>query len=173
MSSAQNHPANGSLWSQTRSSPWETSGPSRARFPISRRSPLYSGGLAVKNLPAVQETLVQSLGLEHPPEEGKVTHFSILAWRIPWTEGPGGLPSMGLQSRTQPRLRRSGPPVSSSAHCRHSSRGCVKCESFPLRPLRKVCAHFPSHLPVPSPGHPASSAAACPSRPPTAPPGSV
>ena len=51
----------------------------------------------VKNLPAVQETWVRSLGPEDPQEKGMATHFSILAWRIPWTEGPGGLQSMGLQ----------------------------------------------------------------------------
>ena len=51
----------------------------------------------VKNLPAIQETQVQSLGQEDPLEEGVATHSSILAWRIPWTEDPGGLQSMGLQ----------------------------------------------------------------------------
>ena len=51
----------------------------------------------VKNLPAVQETLVQSLGLEDPLEKGMATHSSILAWRIPWTEEPDRLQSMGLQ----------------------------------------------------------------------------
>ena len=51
----------------------------------------------VKNLPAVQETWVQSLGREDPLEKDMATHFSILAWRIPWTEEPGGLQSMGLQ----------------------------------------------------------------------------
>ena len=50
----------------------------------------------VKNLPAVQETWVWSLGQEDPMEEGMATHSSILAWRIPWTEEPGGLQSMGL-----------------------------------------------------------------------------
>ena len=49
----------------------------------------------VKNLPAIQETRVQSLGQEDPLEKGMATHFSILAWRIPWTEEPGGLQSMG------------------------------------------------------------------------------
>ena len=49
----------------------------------------------VKNLPAVQETLVRSLGWEDPLEEGMATHSSILVWRIPWTEEPGGLQSMG------------------------------------------------------------------------------
>ena len=44
----------------------------------------------VKNLPVMQETWVQSLGLEDPLEKGMATHFSIVAWRIPWTE-PGGL----------------------------------------------------------------------------------
>ena len=51
----------------------------------------------VKNLPAMQETWVQSLGQEDPLEKGMATHASILAWRIPWTEEPGVLLSMGLQ----------------------------------------------------------------------------
>ena len=49
----------------------------------------------VKNLPAMQETRVQSLGLEDPLEKGMATHSSIFAWRIPWTEEHGGLQSMG------------------------------------------------------------------------------
>ena len=49
----------------------------------------------IKNLPAMQETQVQSLGWEDPLEKGMATHSSILAWRIPWTEEPGGLQSMG------------------------------------------------------------------------------
>ena len=51
----------------------------------------------VKNLPAVQETWVQSLGQEDPLEKGMATHSGILAWRIPWTEEPGGLQSVRLQ----------------------------------------------------------------------------
>ena len=51
----------------------------------------------VKNLPAVQETRVQSLGQEDPLEKGMATQSSILAWRIPWTEEPSGLQSMGSQ----------------------------------------------------------------------------
>ena len=51
----------------------------------------------VKNLPAMQETQVQSLGHEDPLEKGMVTHSSILAWRIPWTEEPGGLQSVGCK----------------------------------------------------------------------------
>ena len=54
----------------------------------------------VKNPPAMQETWVQSLGWEDPLEEGKVTPSNILAWRIPWTEEPGGLQSVKLQSCT-------------------------------------------------------------------------
>ena len=50
----------------------------------------------VKNLPAMQETWVPSHSQEDPLEEGMETHFNILAWRIPWTEEPGGLQSMGL-----------------------------------------------------------------------------
>ena len=45
----------------------------------------------VKNLPAMRETWVQSVGWEDPPEEGMATHSCILAWRIPWTEEPGQL----------------------------------------------------------------------------------
>ena len=52
----------------------------------------------VKNPPAMWETWVQSLGWEDPLEKGKATHSSILAWRIPWTEEPGGLQSTGLQT---------------------------------------------------------------------------
>ena len=55
----------------------------------------------IKNLPAMQETQVGSLGQEDLPEKGMVTHSSDLAWRIPWTEESDGLQSMGSQSRTQ------------------------------------------------------------------------
>ena len=54
-----------------------------------------SGPQTVKNLPAMQETWVRALGWEDPLGKGKATHSRILAWRIPWTEEPGGLPSMG------------------------------------------------------------------------------
>jgi len=57
-------------------------------FPVDQR---------VKNLPAMQETRIQSLGPEDPLEKGMSIHSSILAWRIPWTEEPGGLQSVGLQ----------------------------------------------------------------------------
>ena len=58
----------------------------------------FPGSSAVKNLPAVQETWVRSLSREDPLEEGMATHSSMLAWRIPWTEEPGRLQSMGLQT---------------------------------------------------------------------------
>ena len=50
-----------------------------------------------KNLPAMQETQVRSLGQEDPLEKGVATHSSTLAWEISWTQEPGGLQSMGLQ----------------------------------------------------------------------------
>ena len=56
----------------------------------------------VKNLPAIQETWVQSLGQEDPLEKGMATHSSNLAWGMPWIEEPGGLQSMGVtKSQTQ------------------------------------------------------------------------
>ena len=51
----------------------------------------------VKNLPAMQETRVQSLGWEDPLEKGMANHSNILAWKIPWMQEPGGLQSMGSQ----------------------------------------------------------------------------
>ena len=50
-----------------------------------------------KILPALQKTQIQPLGKEDPLEKGMATHSTILAWRIPWTEEPGGLQSMGSQ----------------------------------------------------------------------------
>ena len=55
----------------------------------------------VKNLPAMQESQIRSLDEEDPLEKETATHSSTLAWRTPWTEEPGGLESMGLQSQTQ------------------------------------------------------------------------
>ena len=60
----------------------------------------FPGGSGVKNPPAIQELQamrIQSLGWEDPLEEGMATHSSILAWRISWTEEPGGLQSTGSQ----------------------------------------------------------------------------
>ena len=58
----------------------------------------HPSGLVVKNPPAIQktqETRVRPLGWEYPLEEGMETHSSVLAWRIPWTEGPGRVQSIG------------------------------------------------------------------------------
>ena len=57
----------------------------------------FPGGSDVKNLPAMQKTWVQSLGQEDPLENRMANHSSILAWKIPWAEEPGGLQSMVLQ----------------------------------------------------------------------------
>ena len=57
----------------------------------------FLGGSVIKNLPAMQEMQVGSLGRDDPLERGMATHSSILAWRIPWTEEPGGLQSIGSQ----------------------------------------------------------------------------
>ena len=54
----------------------------------------------INSLPAMQETQVQFLGWEDPQEKEMGTHFNIVAWKIPWTEEPGGLQSLGSQSRT-------------------------------------------------------------------------
>ena len=58
---------------------------------------VFPNGSVVKNLPAVQETWIQSLAQEDPLQEEMATHSSILAWEIPWTEETGGLQSMGWQ----------------------------------------------------------------------------
>ena len=61
----------------------------------------FSGGSVVKNLPAMQEMWVQSLGHEDLLEREMATHSSILAWESPWTEEPGGLQSKGSQGQIQ------------------------------------------------------------------------
>ena len=69
----------------------------------------------VKNLPAMWETWVQSLGQEDPLENGMTTYSSIVAWRIPWTEEPGGLQSMGCkESDTTEQL--TTPPTHTHTH---------------------------------------------------------
>ena len=75
-----------------------------------------------KNLPAMQETRVRSLGREDPLEKGKAGHSSILARRIPRTEEPGGLQSVGSESDTTERLSLSLPlaPTTVPPHPRHS-----------------------------------------------------
>ena len=81
------------------SQPWPIFSSEKCR----RISPLHwgcPGGSAVKNLLARQEPQIWSLGRDDPLEEGMTTQSSILAWRIPWTEEPGGLRSIGLQGPT-------------------------------------------------------------------------
>ena len=63
----------------------------------------------VENPPAMQETRVRSLGWEDPLEKGMATHSSLLAWRIPWTEEPGGLQSRGLQRVRHDRVTKPPP----------------------------------------------------------------
>ena len=67
----------------------------------------YAGGSVVKNLPAKQESQVLSLG---PLEKEIATHSSILAWTIPWTEEPDGLPSVGLQRVGHSSVTKPPPP---------------------------------------------------------------
>ena len=66
------------------------------KAPIERLSG-FPGGSEGKESPAMQGTQLQSLDQDDPSEKGTATHSSILAWRIPWTEEPGGLQSKGLQ----------------------------------------------------------------------------
>ena len=65
------------------------------RSDFAKRASLVAQRL--KRLPPMRETWVRSLGREDPLEKEMATHSSILAWRIPWTEEPGGLQSMGSQ----------------------------------------------------------------------------
>ena len=65
---------------------------------------MVPNGSGVKNLPAMQEVRVRSLGQKDPLEEEMATHSSILAWRIPWTEEPDGLQSVGSQAVRHDRL---------------------------------------------------------------------
>ena len=69
-------------------------------FLILRVSYIYTGTSLVtqmvKRLPTMQETRIQSLGWEYPLEKEMATHSSILTWKVPWTQEPGGLQSMGV-----------------------------------------------------------------------------
>ena len=69
----------------------------------------FPGGSAIKNLPAIQEIRVQSLGQEDPLEKVVTTHSNILAWEIPWREEPGGLQSMGSQKVGQDLAKKQQP----------------------------------------------------------------
>ena len=69
----------------------------------------FPSGSSVKNLPAMQEIRVRPLGQKDPLEKEMATHLSILAWKIPWTEEPGGLQFLGSQ-----RLNKNNDPSSPS-----------------------------------------------------------
>ena len=107
----------------------------------------------VKRLPAVQETLVQSLGREDPLAKEMATHSSTHAWKIPWMEKPGGLQSMELQSWTRlgdftliftfiPK------GVRESGHVEVIQRGFL---SVPLTCMKTVSRAFPPPAPSPTP----------------------
>ena len=72
-------------------------GEGKERHPLQYSRAFLVAQMVVENPPAMQETWVQSLGWDDPLEKGMATHSSILAWRIPWTEEPGRLQSMGSQ----------------------------------------------------------------------------
>ena len=74
---------------------WDSSNVAEMGFVITHLG--FPGGSAVKNTPAMWETWIRSLSWEDPLQEDMATHSSILAWRIPWTQEPGGLQSIGSQ----------------------------------------------------------------------------
>ena len=95
----------------------------------------------VKNLPAMKETWVRFLGWEDPLEKEMATHSSILAWRIPWTEEPGGLRSMGSQEPDRTEWPAPLPPAEKASRwwCTVSGRDsfgflCVKKEEEKEKP---------------------------------------
>ena len=89
----------------------------------------------VKNLPAMQETQVQFLGWEDPLEKKMATQSSILAWRIPWTEEPGGLQSMGLQESDTTEGLNQPPPHELKLFrvLNHFFKGIISLETKKLR----------------------------------------
>ena len=89
----------------------------------------------VKRLPAMQETWVRSLGGEVPLEKEMATHSSTLAWKIPWTEEPGRLQSMGSQRVTTERLHFTSKAISSSRkHPRPEAQGAnLRAAPWPTR----------------------------------------
>ena len=82
----------------------QTSGLQRPEHRLLCLQPLVSGGSVLKSLPAKEEVWAQFLGWEDPLKRGTATHCSLLARRIPWTEEPGGLQSMGGVAESQTRL---------------------------------------------------------------------
>ena len=118
----------------------------------------------VKNLPAIQETLVWSLCQEDLLEKEMATHSSILAWRIPWTEEPGGLQSKGLQRVVHDRATNPFIPMPTSIsvsfwphqpvgprerHFTSWDRGEGRWFTAPISAVLSVCCpHWPQALPV-------------------------
>ena len=100
------------------------------------------GAQLVMNFPTMWETQVQSLGQEDPPEKGMATHSSILAWRIPWTEEPGELQSMGSQRVRLDWVTETFTFFSYTVRHSHS----LVDSDIPC-----ICNHF-SHLPFHLPG---------------------
>ena len=115
----------------------------------------------VKNLPATWETLVPSLGQEDPLEKGMATHSSIIAWRIPWTEEPGDLRSMGsqrvrhdwltlplwkhwrnnilqTQTPTVKRICKSFGKVGLDMSAKARVRPCVKCRTWTVEEMKSL-----------------------------------
>ena len=102
----------------------------------------FPGG-SVKNLPAVQEAWIPSLGREDPLEEGVATHSSVLAWRIPWTKEPGsyspwGLEELGTTERlsaaeARPQLALMGAGEGSRGAGRRRGSSCCPYISLPLK----------------------------------------
>ena len=91
---------------------------------------------ALKNLPAMQETRVRFLGREDPLKKETATHSSIIAWKIPWTEEPGRLQSMGLLWIGQDLATKPPPPVLYLATFPEAQRH--KYDSLSLEDLQKV-----------------------------------
>ena len=86
-----------SIWSYVKTWTSFLANPINTRIKSVIEKQVGSPAQSVKNLHAMQEIRVRSLGQEGPLEKGMATHSSILAWRIPWTVEPGGLQSMGSQ----------------------------------------------------------------------------
>ena len=99
----------------------------------------------VKNLPAKRENQLQSLGQEDPLEKRMATHSSILAWKIPWTEKPGGLQTMGSQ----------GVGLNCATNTFTFTQDATLCPPpmspppLPHSPYLSVHSDFPYHLPSP------------------------
>ena len=110
----------------------------------------FPGGSAVKNLPAIQETQVRSLGGDDHLEEAMVTPSSILAWGIPWTEEPRWLPSMGLQESRHNLATTDNKQRRWKARSRDPTPQ-APATNTPLSSLPYVCTSSPGCLQAPCP----------------------